>query len=687
MPLERLLAPLELGPVTLPCRIVSTSHQTTLVEDHLPTEEFVAYQGARAAGGAGLIVMEAVAVAPSGLLTAHTLAGYFDSTADGYRRVAAAVQPHGAKLFVQLFHGGREVISSAPRAEVVSASARPSQRFQTEPRALRTEEVEELVASYGRCAGIAAVAGLDGIEVTGAHGYLLEQFFDPELNEREDRYGDPAAFVTEVLRAVRAAAPGLALGLRLSADSPAAQAIAPRVVGLVDFLHLAVGNSATFVRSTGIAPPPPTPRNAAAELTGPFRLGVPVLATTRIVDPAEADALIASGAADAVGMTRALITDPDLPRKVRADEVDSVVRCIGCNACIAHYHAETPIRCSMNPRAGRELTLPPPGAGGAGGREPTPAAPGPGHGAARGPSDGAAPGSGDRAARGPAGAPRRVVIVGAGPAGLAAAAEAGAAGDEVTVFERADRIGGQARLFGAAPGHEETAQALVANYEMLLGHGPGEADRRIATVSLRVDLRLRTEADVEGIAALDPDLVVLAAGARPYAGAPDLGGVPVLGAWDVLAGARPDGRVLVADWGGEPTGLDTAELLAAEGHEVTLVTAAPMPGFSVHQYARHQYLARLERAGVTIASGLELDSAAPDEVRCRSIFAPERKVAFAVDTVVTALGRVPDDALSRALADAAIPHRSVGDCRSPRGLEEAILEGTLAVARRRPAAA
>jgi len=160
---------------------------------------------------------------------------------------------------------------------------------------------------------------------------------------------------------------------------------------------------------------------------------------------------------------------------------------------------------------------------------------------------------------------------------------------------------------------------------------------------------------------------------------PELGDVPVLSAWEVLAGSRPEGHVLVADWGGEPTGLDTAELLAAEGHEVTLVTAAPMPGFSVHQYARHQYLARLERAGVTIASGLELDSAGPGEVRCRSIFAPERTTAFAADAVVLSLGRVPDDALARSLHASGVPHETAGDCRSPRGLEEAILEGTLAV--------
>jgi 2,4-dienoyl-CoA reductase-like NADH-dependent reductase (Old Yellow Enzyme family)/NADPH-dependent 2,4-dienoyl-CoA reductase/sulfur reductase-like enzyme len=629
--LDHLLAPLAIGPVTLPCRIVSTSHQTTLVEDHLPTEDFVAYQGARAAGGAGLIVMEAVAVAPSGLLTAHTLAGYFDATVDGYRRVAAAVQPHGTKLFVQLFHGGREVISSAPRAEVVSAGARPSQRFQTEPRALRTDEVEALVASYGRCAALAADGGLDGIEVTGAHGYLLEQFFDPDLNDRDDRYGGPAAFVNEVLAAVRAAAPELALGIRLSADSVAALAIAPRLAGMVDYLHLAIGNSATFVGSTGIAPPPPTPRNAVAELTEPFRLGVPVLATTRIVDPADADALIARGAADAVGMTRALITDPELPGKVRAGQVESVVRCIGCNACIAHYHAETPIRCAQNPRAGRELTLP----------APTPE---------------------DR--------PRRVVVVGAGPAGLAAAAEAGAAGDEVIVLERAERIGGQARLFGAAPGHAETARSLVVNYEMLLDRG-------------NVELRLGAEAVPAAIAALVPDLVVIATGARPYAAAPDLDAIPVLAAWDVLAGARPSGRVLVADWGGDPTGLDCAELLAAAGCEVTVVTAAPMTGFSVHQYARHQYLARLERAEVRMLPGLELDSAAGGEVLCRSIFAPERKTPFAADAVVTALGRVPEDGLARALHAAAVSYESAGDCRSPRGLEEAILEGTLAARHKR----
>ncbi len=147
MKLDHLFRPLTIGPVELPCRIVSTAHQTTLVADHLPTEDFVAYQRARAVGGAGLIVMEAVAIAPAGLLTAHTIGGYLDGMVAAYERVARAVRDEGTRLFVQLFHGGRELITAAPRPVAVSASALPSHRYHTEPRALSTAEVQETIAA------------------------------------------------------------------------------------------------------------------------------------------------------------------------------------------------------------------------------------------------------------------------------------------------------------------------------------------------------------------------------------------------------------------------------------------------------------------------------------------------------------------------------------------------------------
>jgi NADPH-dependent 2,4-dienoyl-CoA reductase/sulfur reductase-like enzyme len=329
-------------------------------------------------------------------------------------------------------------------------------------------------------------------------------------------------------------------------------------------------------------------------------------------------------------MTRALITDPEMPRKARVGESDRVLRCIGCNACIAHYHAETAIRCSMNPRTGRELTLPAP-------------------------------------ARVAAADRRRVVVIGAGPAGLAAAAEAAAAGHEVLLIERRETIGGQITIAGAAPAHAEQALALTANYASLLGD---------------VDLALGCVASVDAIVALEPELVVIATGARPAPARHVLNRIEVVQAWEVLDGsARLSGRVIVSDWGGDPAALDCAEMLAAAGCEVTIAVGAVMPGETVHQYARNQYLGRLARAGVTIADRHGLVSAADGEVEFANVFAPELRSWLRADALVLSHGRVPEDALEQQLRSRALPVPVVaaGDCRSPRGLEEAILEGTLAV--------
>jgi 2,4-dienoyl-CoA reductase-like NADH-dependent reductase (Old Yellow Enzyme family)/thioredoxin reductase len=625
--LEALLNPLAIGTVELPNRIVSTAHQTTLVHEHLPTEDFVAYHEARARGGTGLIVLEATAVDPSGLLTPHTLAGYREESVAGFAQVAEAVRPHGTRLFVQLFHGGREQIASAPRAPAISASAIPSRRFHVEPRAATAADIASILDGYARSAANVAAAGLDGIEISAAHNYLAAQFFTPELNRREDEWAEPARFVLAVLDVVRKAAPRLALGVRLSADSEAARAVVAELAGRVDYVSVALGESSTYLGSVGIVPPPPVPENAVAEFTGGFRVGPPLLATSRIVDPAEADRLISAGVADGVGMTRALITDPDLPRKAAEGRVDDVLRCIGCNACIAHYHAGTGIACTQNPRTGRERTLPRP----------------------------------ERTA-----ARRRVVIVGAGPAGLAAAAEANAAGHDVVLFERRDRIGGQLALAGAAPMHEELACSLTRNYERLL---------------VGVEIRLETEADAEGVVELGPDLVVVATGARPYVPDVTLEGVRAVLAWEVLAGPEPEARrVVVADWGGDASGLAAAELLATAGSEVALALGSAGFGEALHQYQRNLYAQRLYRAGVTIAHHLDLLDAIAGGVRFRNLFAPELETTLPADLLVLASGRVPERGLAEELQALDLAVEEAGDCLSPRSAEEAILEGTLAVA-------
>jgi 2,4-dienoyl-CoA reductase-like NADH-dependent reductase (Old Yellow Enzyme family)/thioredoxin reductase len=611
----------------LPNRIVSTAHQTTLVANHSPTDEFVAYHEARARGGTGLIVLEATAVHATGLLTPHTLAGYRSEIAAGYERVLNAVKPHGTRLFVQLFHGGREQIATAPRPPAVAPSAIPTQRFKVEPRSLGEHEIDAIVAGFGRAAGIAAQAGLDGVEISAAHGYLIAQFFTPELNRRTDRWGEPTAFLRAVLGVVREAAGRIAIGVRLSADSPAARAIVPDLAERVDYVHVALGDSSTYLGSTGIVPPLPTVENAIAEWTRPFRGGVPLVATSRIVDPEEADRLIAEGVTDAVGMTRALITDPDLPRKVKDGRGEDVVRCLVCNACIAHYHAGTAIACAQNPRTGRERTLPRPE---------------------------------------PAELRLRIVVVGGGPAGVAAATEAGEAGHEVLLLERRHHLGGQVTLAGAGPGHAELARVFQRNAELLLDRAG-------------VEVRLDVPAEPELVAELQPDAVVVATGARPFEPALSFAGIRVLQAWDVLTGPVPEGkRVVVADWGGDPAGLVCAELLDEAGNDVTVAVAAVTAGETMHQYQRNLYLGRLYRAGVRIEHHVELTGARAGAVELRNLFAPELESELHADILVLALGRVPEGDLAGELAARGLLVEGAGDVLSPRSIEEATLEGTLA---------
>jgi NADPH-dependent 2,4-dienoyl-CoA reductase/sulfur reductase-like enzyme len=418
--------------------------------------------------------------------------------------------------------------------------------------------------------------------------------------------------------------------VRLSADSVAAAAVAPTLRETVDYLSVALGDSSTYLGSSGIVPPPPVIENAISAWIAPFRVGVPLIATSRIIDPLEADRLLEEGRADAVGMTRALITDPDLPRKARGEELNDVLRCIGCNACIAHYHAGTPIACTQNPRTGRERVLP--------------------------------------RAR-PASRMQRVAVVGGGPAGLAATVEAAAAGHSVVLLERGARIGGQLALAEAAPGHAETARTLRHNYERLLAKGG-------------VELSLGAEADEETVAALDPDCVVAATGARPYRPEFELTGVEVVQAWDVLSVPRPRGlRAVVADWGGDAAGLAAAELLEAAGNDVVLTIGSAALGETLHQYHRNLYAQRLYRAGVTIVHHVDLTGASNGRAQFQNVFAPELETTFDADLLVLAHGRVPDRGLAERLRQRGLAVEEAGDCLGPRSAEEAILEGTLAARR------
>jgi 2,4-dienoyl-CoA reductase-like NADH-dependent reductase (Old Yellow Enzyme family) len=661
-----LLSGIEVGPVTLRNRVVSTSHQTSLVHDHLPTDDLLAYHEARARGGVGAIFLEATAVHATGLLTAHTIAGFRPEIVPAYRRIGTTLRAHGARLFVQLFHGGREQISSAPRAPAVAPSAVPSLRFKSEPRALTVREIAELIDGYAVAAGYAAAGGVDGVEVSMSHGYLPAQFLSPASNRRGDAYDGTLMqrlrFSVEVLEAVRAAAgERMAVGARLSADELApgglgVQQCAEIVArlhdrGLVDFVSLVLGHSAHPAASTWIAPPPPAPAEVIAGPAAAIRAAVPqatLLASTRVVDLAAAERLVADGTADLVGMTRALIADPELIAKSVTGRAETVIECIGCNqACIGHYHAGVPIGCAVNARTGRERWA----------------------------------NRGDTSRGSPAGG-RAVLVIGAGPAGAAAAIEAATAGDRVTVVEREPEIGGQLRLAGLAPAHVELWQRYRRSTASRLNAAG-------VTVSL----------GVEGTAELarDFDLVVLATGARPFvppachpdAAAPgsapsrsDPGHGPdairVIQAWDAIRDPQAvTGPALVADWGGGWEGLDAAERLAGTGAEVMIACAAPVPGETLHQYQRNLYLARLDALGIEILHHYEL-ALAGSLPALRHVFSGRTRPLPPAATLVLAQGRAPADELWAELERHPGAVRA-GDVLGPRTLEEAVLEGTRAI--------
>jgi pyruvate/2-oxoglutarate dehydrogenase complex dihydrolipoamide dehydrogenase (E3) component len=252
-------------------------------------------------------------------------------------------------------------------------------------------------------------------------------------------------------------------------------------------------------------------------------------------------------------------------------------------------------------------------------------------------------------------------VVGGGPAGIAAAVEAGLAGHEVVLVERRARLGGQIALAGASPGNAELARSFLDN-----------ARRQLADA--RVDVRL----GAAGLDGLEPDAVVVATGARPYHDPRlELHGLEVVHAWDVLSGHVPSGRVVVADWGGDPGGLDAAELIAVAGGQVVLAVASVAIGEGIHQYRRNLYLQRLYRSGVAVAHHLELARAADRTATFRNVFAPELEMTFAADALVLALGRVPEEMPTMP----GVRVERAGDCLSPRSLEEAVLEGTLAARR------
>lgn len=639
-----LFSPLQLGDLKLRNRIVSTGHETHLNEMGQIGEAMIAYHEARAKGGAGLIVVEVALTHASGVFVAHPIRVDSDDCIPGYRNLARAVHRHDCGLVAQLFHPGREILASEDGTAPVSysASATPNERFHVMPRAMPAEMIEEVIASFGDAAIRMQKAGLDGVEIVASHGYLPAQFLNPRVNIRDDDWGGSLDNRTRFIRAVAAdirakTGPGFVIGLRLSGDershdgmeAPEMRSACERIArdGDLSYLSVVAGSSATLAGSVHIAAPMYEDTAYTAPLAEGLsaRTGLPVIVTGRINQPQDAERILAAGQADMCGMTRAMICDPEIGNKARAEKLDDIRACIACNqACIGHFHAGYPISCIQNPVSGREVAL---------GRVK------------------------------PATRKQRIMVIGGGPGGMKAAAAAAERGHEVTLFERASQLGGQARLAQLLP-HRAEFGGIITNLAR---------EMELAGVTLRKQV----EVDEAVVTEFSPDQVIVATGAVPRW--PEFEGrdtAHVVNAWQVLRGEVKTGAsAVVADWRADWIGIGVAEMLAEQGCSVRLAVNGYMPGQTIQMYVRDASIARLHRLGVEVIPYVRLFGADEDSVYLQHLMSDEAVICEGVDTLVLAQGHRPDNRVETILRKLGIAHHLVGDCIAPRTAEEAVLEG------------
>jgi 2,4-dienoyl-CoA reductase-like NADH-dependent reductase (Old Yellow Enzyme family) len=639
---SHLFQPLRIRGCTLRNRIMSTGHDTTLPVDGTVNAALVAYQEARARGGVGLIVLQVSGVHETARYTNHVLMATDDSAIAGYRNVAEAVHRHGSVLFGQLFHPGREMAEADGGLLNVAyaPSSVPNERFHVMPRPLKPAMINAIVRGYGDAARRMQTAGLDGVEIVASHGYLPAQFLNPRVNLREDRYGGDIEgrlrFLREVIFDIRSkVGDGFVVGMRISGSEADDQGLtedetleAVELLGdSIDYVHITVGSSATIGGAIHIAPPM-TFKNAyvvpyAARIKRQSR--IPVFVTGRINQPQEADAVIAANHADVCGMTRALISDPEMPNKAARGASEDIRACIACNqACIGHFHKGYPISCIQNPVSGRELRF---------------------------------------GSLSPASRPKKVWVVGGGPAGMKAAVIAAERGHRASLFEAERRLGGQALLAQMLPGRAEFG-GLVTNLEREL---------HLA----RVPVHKGTRVDRAMIAAAAPDVVLIATGAKPYRPQfPQEGALQIVDSWQVLRGEGTIGHsVVVIDWRADWIGIGIAEHLAMGGRSVRLAVSGIAAGETLPFYVRDHSVAGLHKLGVKVLPYMRLYGSDADSVYLQHIGSGEAVVIDKVDTLVLCTGHTPVDELSDSLEDMGVEVRVIGDAASPRTAEEAVYEG------------
>ncbi len=648
---EGLFAPLPLGNKTAPNRFVFAAHQTNFATHNRFEKRHAAYYGARAAGGVGLIVLEGSVVHASDRLYEYVIFGYDEQVIAGYQLVAEAIHRQGALVLAQLTHSGMQGSSHVSQLPLWAPSPVPEVNSRELPKEMEAEDITAVIDGFAQAARHAVTGGLDGVEINAGQDSLIRQFLSPLTNLRRDEYGGDLAnrlrFARAVIRAVRnQVGKQGSVGLRLAGDEYAPWAgIKPEDAveiarllaadGMLDFISVTSGSIYSgHMTRPGLYQPP----GVAAHLAGLIKAGValPVFAQGSIVDPRMAAGLLAENQADAVEMTRALIADPDLPNKLREGRPEDIRPCLLSNQDNIVGLVQNPrLSCVNNPAAGYE-------------HDP------------------------EFAPLTPAPVRHRVIVVGAGPAGLEAARVTASRGHTVTLYEKTQRLGGSLRLAAAAPGRERLALAV----DWL------EAQVR----KLNVVIKTGFEVTLETVRVEPHDTVVVAIGGIPgrYPGVAFQEVVfqdaaPVVTPRQVLSGQVPEskgGKAVVLDHIGDQLGMGVAEWLADHGWRVEVVTSDMFVGQRLTASLElTPWNQRSCAKGIVFRPQIDVR-----QVTARTLIGfdhfDHREIRIeAVDLVVDVSHEVPNETLYFALKRAGLRVFRAGDCVAPRYLSQAILEG------------
>ncbi len=573
---DPLLQPFQLKHLTLKNRIIVTSHEPAYPEDGMPKERYRAYTVERAKGGVALTMTAgSAAVSRDSPPVFNNLLAYKDEIVPWIRQMTDAVHEQGAAIMIQLTHLGRRTRwDKGDWLPVVAPSHHREAAHRAFPKKLEDWDIERIIKDFADAAERMKAGGMDGVELE-AYGHLIDQFASPLTNELDGPYGGPLEnrmrFCLDVFKAMRKrVGDDFILGVRYTADErlPGGTDKADGIQiskmlkesGLIDYLNVIRGHIDTDPGLTDVIPIQGMASAPHLDFAGEIRAATnfPTFHAAKIQDVATARHAITAGKVDMVGMTRAHMTDPHIVRKIMEKREDDIRPCVGANYCLDRIYQGGLAFCIHNAATGREATMP--------------------HIVEK------------------AAARRKVVVVGAGPAGLEAARVAAERGHEVVVFEAANDPGGQIRLTAQSERRREMISIIDWRMNQCEKHG--------------VTFHFNSWADAETVIAQDPDVVIVATGGLPHTEVLTKGNELVVSSWDIISGdVKPGANVLVFDDAGDHAGLQAAEFIAKAGAKVEIMT--PDRSFAPEVMAMNlvPYMRSLQKLDATFTVTFRLESA------------------------------------------------------------------------------